>query len=112
MAGGNRNFATLSYAAVSMSNTAAQLSPEKKREEKSATARFFASEATGSILLLICTLVALIWANSAWSSAYFHILDAKNLAFTWNESRFALSFGHWINDGLMALFFFVVGLEN
>ncbi len=93
-----------------MSNTAAQLSPEKKREEKSATARFFASEATGSILLLICTLIALIWANSAWSSAYFHILEAK-IGFTWKESRFALSFGHWINDGLMALFFFVVGLE-
>jgi NhaA family Na+:H+ antiporter len=93
-----------------MTNTAAQRSREEQREEKSGTARFFASEATGSILLLGCTLTALIWANSAWSGAYFHILQAK-IGFTWNESRFALSFGHWINDGLMALFFFVVGLE-
>jgi len=89
-----------------MTNAAARISVD----EKSATARFFASEATGSILLLICTLTALAWANSSWSATYFHILQAK-IGFTWNESRFALSFSHWINDGLMALFFFVVGLE-
>ncbi len=93
-----------------MTSAASQISPKEKREKKSATARFFASEATGSILLLICTLTALAWANSAWSGAYFHILEAK-IGFTWNDSRFALSFGHWINDGMMALFFFVVGLE-
>lgn len=79
-------------------------------ENKNAAARFFQSEATGSILLLICTITALTWANSPWSATYFHILETK-IGFIWNDSRFALSFGHWINDGLMALFFFVIGLE-
>jgi NhaA family Na+:H+ antiporter len=76
----------------------------------SATVRFFQSETTGSVLLLICTIAAVTWANSPWSAGYFRILETK-VGFTWNESRFALSLGHWINDGLMALFFFVVGLE-
>ena len=91
---------------LSVTNTQRQVSAGKK----SATARFLQSEATGSILLLICTITALTWANSPWSPAYFRIIEAK-IGFTWNESRFVLSFGHWINDGLMALFFFVVGLE-
>src|SRR5437764_491808 len=78
--------------------------------KESASARFFKSEAMGSILLLLCTIVALTWANSPWSGLYFRLLDAK-IGFTWNDSKFALSWGHWINDGLMAVFFFVVGLE-
>src|SRR3954452_2237281 len=78
--------------------------------KESASARFFNSEATGRILLLICTIAALAWANSPWSGLYFRLLDSK-IGFTWNDSKFALSWSHWINDGLMALFFFVVGLE-
>jgi NhaA family Na+:H+ antiporter len=76
----------------------------------SAASRYFRSEAMGSIVLLICTIAALAWANSPWSGLYFRLLDAK-IGFTWNDSKFALSWGHWINDGLMAVFFFVVGLE-
>jgi NhaA family Na+:H+ antiporter len=78
--------------------------------KQSASARFFQSEATGSILLLICTLVALGWANSPWSDSYRQLLASK-LGFSWNDSKFVLSWDHWINDGLMAVFFFVVGLE-
>jgi NhaA family Na+:H+ antiporter len=77
---------------------------------QSSFGRFFKSEATGSILLLICTIAALTWANSPWSETYFQLLRTK-IGFSWNDSTFALSWGHWINDGLMALFFFVVGLE-
>jgi NhaA family Na+:H+ antiporter len=84
--------------------------PELSAERQSASARFFRSEATGSILLLICTIIALTWANSPWSGSYFQLLRTK-IGFSWNGSTFALSWGHWINDGLMALFFFVVGLE-
>jgi NhaA family Na+:H+ antiporter len=75
-----------------------------------ASARFFKSEAKGSVLLLICTIAALTWANSPWSDWYFQLVHAK-IGFSWNDSKFVLSGEHWINDGLMALFFFVVGLE-
>ena len=76
----------------------------------SASARFFKSEATGSILLLICTVAALTWANSPWSESYFRLLH-MTIGFTWDDAKFVLTWDQWINDGLMALFFFVVGLE-
>ncbi|MCG8699961.1 MAG: Na+/H+ antiporter NhaA [Bacteroidales bacterium] len=73
--------------------------------------RFFQIEASGGIILLIATVVALVWANSPWGHSYHHL---------W-ESHLSLGIGHhfkldkplhfWINDGLMAIFFFVVGLE-
>jgi NhaA family Na+:H+ antiporter len=59
---------------------------------------------------LICTLAAFAWANSPWSGSYFQLLHTK-IGFSWNDSKFVLSGDHRINDGLMALFFFVVGLE-
>jgi NhaA family Na+:H+ antiporter len=64
---------------------------------------FFKSEAASGILLLAVTVLALLVANGASTSApYFHALHA----------RFGgLSLLHWINDGLMALFFLLVGLE-
>lgn len=72
--------------------------------------RFFQSEARGGVLLFACTLAALVWANSPWSGSYFDLLHST-FGFSWNDSRFMLSWDHWINDGLMAVFFFVVGLE-
>ncbi len=63
------------------------------------------------VLLFLAVLVALAWANSPWKEMYHHL---------W-EMPFSVGFGenyiisktlhHWINDGLMAIFFFVVGLE-
>jgi NhaA family Na+:H+ antiporter len=84
-----------------------QLHPPNKQ---TAFARFFNAEASGSILLLFCTVAAIGWANSPWSGSYFQLLHAK-LGFSWNDAKFVLSGDHWVNDGLMALFFFVVGLE-
>ena len=78
--------------------------------QRNAFARFFKSEATSSILLLLCTIVALLWANSSRSELYSHILQTK-VGLSWGDSKFALSLHHWINDGLMTLFFFIVGLE-
>ncbi len=72
--------------------------------------RFFHSEASGSILLLLFTAVALAWANSPWAGAYEHMLHAP-IGFTLGGWSFSLSAAHWVNDGLMAIFFFVVGLE-
>jgi len=71
---------------------------------------FFHSEVGGSIVLLACTLLALVWANSPWAETYFHLAHTK-IGVTFGDAEFALSLHHWINDGLMVVFFFVVGLE-
>ena len=73
-------------------------------------ARFVHSEVTGSVILLTCTLVALAWANSPWYESYFHLLHTE-LGFSIAGTERTLSLHHWINDLLMAIFFFVVGLE-
>jgi len=71
---------------------------------------FVHSEVTGSILLLVCTVVALACANSPWADSYFDLLHTY-VGVSWGEASFKLSLHHWINDGLMVVFFFVVGLE-
>ena len=73
-------------------------------------ARFVQSEAASSIILLACTVLALVWANSPWRHAY-EALAHTTLGVTVGARAFALPVHAWINDGLMALFFFVVGLE-
>ena len=73
-------------------------------------AEFLHSEVSGSLVLMACTVLALAWANSPWSESYFD-LAYTYVGFSFGEATFKLSFQHWINDGLMALFFFVVGLE-
>ena len=71
---------------------------------------FVHSEVTGSILLLACTVIALVWANSPWAGVYDDLLHTY-IGVGWGDSVFKLSLHHWINDGLMVIFFFVVGLE-
>ena len=71
---------------------------------------FVHSEVKGSILLLACTVVALVWANSPWADSYFELLHTY-VGVSWGDAAFKLSLHHWINDGLMVVFFFVVGLE-
>lgn len=71
---------------------------------------FIHRQTTSGILLMLCAVTALYIANSQWSTAYHHILE---LPFTIGFPGFELSksLHHWINDGLMAMFFFVIGLE-
>ena len=71
---------------------------------------FFAQEAAGAILLLACTGVALFWANSPWSDSYVR-LWRTDVSIAVGRFAIAKSLHYWINDGLMAVFFFVVGLE-
>jgi NhaA family Na+:H+ antiporter len=71
---------------------------------------FVHSEVTGSILLLACTITALVLANSPWAGAYNDLLHTY-IGVGWGDNVFKLSLHHWINDGLMVIFFFVVGLE-
>jgi Na+:H+ antiporter, NhaA family len=71
---------------------------------------FAKSEASGGILLIACTVVALTWANSPWSGSYFHFWHADP-TFGFGGRLFSQPLHFWINDGLMALFFLLVGLE-
>ena len=73
--------------------------------------RFIRHEKSGGIVLGISVIIALILANSPWAESYFHFFEQK-IGFTVNDKSY-LNFDlyHWINDGLMAMFFFVVGLE-
>ena len=73
--------------------------------------RFINEEAYGGILLIIATIIALIWANSSFFESYHHIWHEYKVGFVWGDINLVASLHHWINDGLMALFFFVVGLE-
>jgi Na+:H+ antiporter, NhaA family len=72
--------------------------------------RLFAGPTGGGVLLIICTAIALAWANSLWNHTYFEIWE-KPLTITFNDWGLSKDLHYWINDGLMAIFFFVVGLE-
>lgn len=73
--------------------------------------RFIQQEKSGGLLLGISVIIALILANTSLSEGYHHFLE-QTFGFRWNgNSYFDLSIHHWINDGLMSVFFFVVGLE-
>ena len=64
--------------------------------------QFFESEKAGGILLIVCTVVSLVLANSPLGEAYLGL---------WHFSIAGLSIEHWVNDALMAVFFLLVGLE-
>ncbi len=63
---------------------------------------FFKSEKTGGLLLIVCTVMSLILANSFLSEPYLNI---------WQIKLGSHSLSHWINDGLMTIFFLLIGLE-
>ena len=72
---------------------------------------FINEEAYGGIFLIFVAIIALIWANSSFYESYHYIWHEFNVGYTWGEFELDGSLHHWINDGLMALFFFVIGLE-
>ncbi|MCG6973870.1 MAG: Na+/H+ antiporter NhaA [Desulfobacterales bacterium] len=72
--------------------------------------RFAQKEAASSILLIVATIIALIWSNSDLSETYHSFLHTE-ISFTFGQFHLKNTLLHWINDGLMALFFFTVGLE-
>jgi NhaA family Na+:H+ antiporter len=72
--------------------------------------RFTRTESAGGIVLIVCMLVALAWANSPWWESYHHFWETP-LSVGVGPYRLSYSIHHWINDGLMAVFFFLVGLE-
>ena len=71
---------------------------------------FLREESAGAVLLAIGAVVALVWANSTWSASY-EELWATHLALEIPGVALDFSLRHWVNDGLMTIFFLVVGLE-
>ncbi len=65
-------------------------------------ADFFESEKSSALVLLACTVLCLLIANSAWGTGYTDF---------WRQKVFGLSLEHWVNDALMAVFFLLIGLE-
>jgi Na+/H+ antiporter NhaA len=72
--------------------------------------RFLATEAGSAGVMLVAAIVALVWANSPWSDAYESLWHTEG-AVRIGDHRLAMDLGHWVSDGLMALFFLIVGLE-
>ena len=72
--------------------------------------RFARIESAGGIVLLACTALALVWANSPFAASYHHLWETT-FSVGLPGRALSLSLHHWINDGLMAVFFLLVGLE-
>jgi Na+:H+ antiporter, NhaA family len=72
--------------------------------------RFISNQTTGGIVLFLSAVVALIAANSPWAHEYHEIWQHK-FTIGYDDYMVSKDLHHWINDGLMAIFFFVIGLE-
>jgi NhaA family Na+:H+ antiporter len=88
----------------------AALPPEIADRFTKPLGRFFKIEAAAGIGLLAATCAALILSNSAWSTPFLSFWETP-FGFRFGSFDFSRSLRHWINDGLMTLFFFVVALE-
>ena len=71
---------------------------------------FLAAEASGGVAVLLATGIALAWANSPWVGSYLTLWSTEFGAHI-GRYGFSLDLRHWVNDGLMTVFFLVVGLE-
>lgn len=71
---------------------------------------FFKTEAAGGVLLLLFAVLALVWANSPWADSYFGLWKTYVTAGVGSQ-EISKPLLLWVNDGLMAIFFFLVGLE-
>ena len=71
---------------------------------------FLATEASGAVLLAAGAVAALVWANSPWSQSY-EDLWSTTAGISIGGHSLVLDLRHWVNDGLMTVFFLVVGLE-
>lgn len=73
-------------------------------------ARYLRTESGAAVLLVIVTVVALAWANSPLSDAYFGLWHL-DVGFNFGPLGLHMDLHHWVNDGLMVVFFFLIGLE-
>ncbi|MBC7743783.1 MAG: Na+/H+ antiporter NhaA [Flavobacterium sp.] len=71
---------------------------------------FFHSEQIGGIILIFCVIISLILANSTWNDGFNNLLTTQ-IGYQSSNISLSYSISLWINDGLMAIFFLLVGLE-
>ncbi len=86
------------------------MSRQTPKRTLSALQDFLHDEAAGGIVLVVGALVALVWANSPASESYTEFWG-QYLTVGWGPAAVTEDLQHWVNDALMAVFFFVVGLE-
>ena len=72
---------------------------------------FFHSQWAGGVILLFCSLVAIVLSNLPWTAEWFHHFWHNELSIRVGTFEVSSTFEEWINDGLMVIFFFTVGLE-
>ena len=82
--------------------------PEAEGAEASRIAGILRSETVGGALLLVAAVMAMVWANSPWSDSYFRLVE---YSFGPHALHLDLTMSEWAGDGLLAIFFFVAGLE-
>ncbi|MGV9482965.1 Na+/H+ antiporter NhaA, partial [Gordonia aichiensis] len=75
---------------------------------RSELTRYLRTETVGGALLLIAAAVALIWVNSPWGASYQTMVDTR---LSIPALHLDLTLADWTKDGLLAIFFFVAGLE-
>ncbi|HWK76973.1 Na+/H+ antiporter NhaA, partial [Microbacterium sp.] len=85
-----------------------RLFPSASAAESIRIGAILRKETVGGVLLVALAVVALVWANSPWAESYFAIRDLEVGYEPWH---LRLSLGAWAADGLLAIFFFLVGLE-
>ena len=85
-------------------------SQSTKLNRISPLADFFKQESASGKLIVLASLVGLLVANSPWGKSYFEILEST-FSFSLSAFSFEMDLIHFVNDGLMTIFFFVVGLE-
>ena len=78
---------------------------------KQTAKRFLDRETTGGLCLIVATIIALLLGNSQWAEAYHHYLSDEFIFEFSEHFSFGLTIEEWINDGLMAIFFLVAGME-
>ena len=72
--------------------------------------QFLSTQTGGAVVMLVATVAALLWANAPWWHSYESVWTTK-LAIRVGSAGITLDLRHWINEGLMMVFFLVVGLE-
>ncbi|HEY9113101.1 MAG TPA: Na+/H+ antiporter NhaA [Bacteroidales bacterium] len=84
---------------------------KNKPVESFSISRFINEQTIGGIILIFAAIVAIVWANSAFYESYHFVWHEFKMGFSFGDFELKGSLHHWINDGLMAIFFFMIGLE-